>query len=47
MKKKVVKVGSSVGIIFSKQERENYEIKLGDILDLEDTVFIKKKRKNA
>ena len=44
MKKTIVKVGSSMGIIFSKQERENYNIGLGDILNLEDAIFIKKKR---
>lgn len=45
MKKRIVRVGSSLGVIFSKQERENYNIVLGDILDLKDSVFIKKKRK--
>ena len=47
MKKIVGKVGSSIGIIFSKKECEIYEIKLGDILDLSDMRVIQnKKNKN-
>lgn len=45
MRKKIINVGSSVGIVFSKQEREIYKIKLGGILDLDDVIFIKKKNK--
>ena len=44
MKKLVGKVGSSVGIIFSKKECKIYGIKLGDILDLSDMRIIKKNK---
>lgn len=38
LKKKVVKVGSSYGVVFSKQEREVNKIGYGDIM------FVKKIR---
>ncbi len=44
--KLVGNVGSSVGIIFSKNECKIYGIKLDDIIDLSDMVIIKKKKKN-
>lgn len=39
--RKVVKVGNSLGIIFTKELCEQYSIELGDKLNLEDIVIIK------
>ena len=47
MKKIVRKTGTSLGIIFSKQDREIYDIEEGDIIDLDDFVVEKKKKKGA
>lgn len=43
MKKKVVKVGTSLGIVFNRQERDIYNIKHEDIIDIGDLVKVKKK----
>lgn len=43
MKKKIMKIGSSKGIIFSKKECELYQIEIGDIVDLDDAIFEKSK----
>ena len=43
MKKIVVKQGSSLCVIFTKQEREIYNIDVGDIIDIGDIIIIKKK----
>jgi len=43
MLKKVGKIGSSIGIIFSKKECEIYGIKLNEIVDLSDMQVLKKK----
>jgi hypothetical protein len=34
LKKKVKKVGTSLGIVFSSQDREVYDIEYGDIVSL-------------
>jgi len=40
MKKKIVKVGTSLGIVFSKQERDIYKINHEDVFDLGDIVKV-------
>ena len=49
MKKKVMKIGTSKGIIFTKNECDIYNLELGDIVDLRDIFITKKKwvKKNA
>ena len=39
-----MRVGDSVGLIFSMNDRKLYNIDLGDILDLTDVVVIKPKK---
>ena len=43
MKKKVMKTGMSLGVIFTKPEREVYNIEEGDVIDIGDIVVTKKK----
>lgn len=38
MKKIVIKVGSSLGIIFSQADRSIYKIQEGSVLDLKDMI---------
>ena len=48
MKKKIVNTsGSSLGIRFSLQERELYDIQEGDVVNLDDAIFIKSKKKRV
>lgn len=49
MKKIIRKLGTSIGIIFNKEEQQILDLKVGDIVDLSDMVkVIKKSRsKNA
>ncbi len=46
MKKKVMKTGMSLGVIFNKPECEIYGIREGDIIDIGDLIVIKKKGRN-
>lgn len=43
MKKKITKYGNSYVITFTKKEREIYNLKLGDIVDLGDMIVLKEK----
>ena len=45
MKKIIRKTGTSLGFLFSKQEREIYNIEEGDIIDIPKFEVIKKKKK--
>ena len=36
MKKKIIKIGNSQGITFTSQEMDNYGMRLGDVIDLDD-----------
>ena len=46
MKKKLRQVtGTSVGVTFTKEERETHNMEVNDIVDLSDMVVIKKKEK--
>ena len=39
-----MKIGNSIGLIFTKSEAEIYEISVGDIIDIEDIVVVKPRR---
>lgn len=45
MKKKIMKVGNSLGLIFTKRECELYGITLNDVIDIEDMLIFAKQRK--
>lgn len=45
MKKIIRKTGSSLGIIFNKEEQKILRIKEGDIVDISDIVKLKKEKK--
>ncbi len=45
MKKRIIKTGTSLGTIFSKQEREIYNIEVGDIIDMGEIIVIKNKKR--
>jgi hypothetical protein len=48
MKKKLKKIGNSIGIIFNREECEANNFEVGDFIDIDDAVLIKnKKRKHA
>ena len=42
MKKKIKKIGDSIGIIFNKEEKDIHNIEVGDVVDLSDMIVIKK-----
>jgi len=46
MKKKIRQVtGTSVGVTFTKEEKEIHNIELNDVVDLSDMIVIKNKGK--
>lgn len=45
MKKKLQQVGNSIGIIFNKEECEANNFELGDFIDIDDFVLLKKRKK--
>ncbi len=45
MKKEVKKTGSGLCIYFNSEDRRNYDIEEGDVIELSDMVVIKKKGK--
>ena len=42
MKKKIIKVGTSLGIVFNKQERDIYNLKHADIIELGEITKVEK-----
>jgi len=42
MKKKIVKIGTSMGFIFTKQEQKMFNMEIDDIMDIDDVYLIKK-----
>lgn len=44
MKKTIRKVGSSIGLIFSQEERKNHKLKEGDIIDISKYKMLKCKK---
>lgn len=42
--KKVIKIGGSKGIIFDKILIDSYNIEEGDLADISDITFVKKKK---
>lgn len=49
MKKRIIKMGNSQGILFTIADMNNYGMKLGDIIDLDDMFLedVVSKRKNC
>lgn len=47
MKKLIKKWGNNLVISFSKEEKELYNLRQGDYLDLSDAVTVKKKLKGG
>ena len=45
IKKKVIKIGTSLGITFDKILIESYNIQKGDFIDVSDLVVIKNKER--
>ena len=45
LKKKVVKIGASLGIILDKIIIDNYNIEEGDFIDISDLIVTKKENK--
>ena len=37
MRKEIKKIGSSIGIIFNKEQQKVYDLKLGDVIELSPT----------
>ena len=43
MKKVIKKIGTSIGVIFNKEEAKIYDLEVGDIVDLNDLVKVEEK----
>lgn len=43
MRKTIRKIGDSNGLLFNKEEVQNYGLKVGDIIDIQKHRIIKKK----
>jgi len=41
MRKKIVKIGTSAGIILTKPEREIHNLKIGDVIEIPDELIKK------
>lgn len=46
MRKEIKAWGNSAGIVFTKEDLKCYDAKIGDIIDLDDIVVIKKKKES-
>lgn len=44
MKKVIKKIGNSLGIIFDKEDCKIYNLKIGDVIDLDDIVLEEKNK---
>jgi hypothetical protein len=43
MKKVIKKIGNSLGIIFDKEDVRIFNLKVGEIIDIDDKIFNKEK----
>ncbi len=44
MKKIIKKIGNSLGIIFDREDCNIYELKVGDVIDLDDILVLKTRK---
>lgn len=44
MRKKIKKWGNSAGILFSRGDLELYDLEIGDIVDIEDIVKVRRRK---
>jgi len=44
MKKKLQKIGNSIGIIFNREECEANNFEIGDFINIDDAILIKNKK---